>query len=139
MDYKKAFEKYKDYQQSLHEKNQNKIRVGLKVNILLPLIFLGMSFFAQGSKLIFLILWIVSLFGIAAYLVYVEFTDYNLQEQLKEFSGQSDLEPEVLIGEKVELAEAQVSQKMDEIDAKIDEGKQKVLEKIEKLKEEDDA
>ena len=139
MDYKKAFEKYKDYQQSLHEKNQNKIRVGLKVNILLPLIFLGMSFFAQGSKLIFLILWIVSLFGIAAYLVYVEFTDYNLQEQLKEFSGQSDLEPEALIGEKVELAEAQVSQKMDEIDAKIDEGKQRVLEKIEKLKEEDDA
>ena len=139
MDYKKAFEKYKDYQQSLHEKNQNKIRVGLKVNILLPLIFLGLSFFAQGSKLIFLILWIVSLFGIAAYLVYVEFTDYNLQEQLKEFSGQSDLEPEVLIGEKVERAEAQVSQKMDEIDAKIDEGKQRVLEKIEKLKEEDDA
>ena len=139
MDYKKAFEKYKDYQQQLHEKNQKKIQVGLKVNILLPLIFLGLSFFVQGSKLVFLILWIVSLFGIASYLVYVEFTDYNLQEQLKEFSGQTDLEPEVLIGEKVELAEAQVSQKMDKIDAIIDEEKQKVKERIEKLKEEDDA
>lgn len=139
MDYKKAFEKYKDYQQQLHEKNQKKIQVGLKVNILLPLIFLGLSFFVQGSKLVFLILWIVSLFGIASYLVYVEFTDYNLQEQLKEFSGQTDLEPEVLIGEKVELAEAQVSQKMDRIDAIIDEEKQKVKERIEKLKEEDDA
>ena len=139
MDYKKAFEKYKDYQQELHEKNQKKIQVGLKVNILLPLIFLGLSFFVQGSKLVFLILWIVSLFGIASYLVYVEFTDYNLQEQLKEFSGQTDMEPEILIGEKVELAEAQVSQKMDKIDAIIDEEKQKVKEKIEKLKEEDDA
>ena len=139
MDYKKAFEKYKDYQQQLHEKNQKKIQVGLKVNILLPLIFLGLSFFVQGSKLVFLILWIVSLFGIASYLVYVEFTDYNLQEQLKEFSGQTDLEPEVLIGEKVELAEAQVSQKMDRIDAIIDEEKQKVKERLEKLKEEDDA
>ena len=139
MDYKKAFEKYKDYQQQLHEKNQKKIQVGLKVNILLPLIFLGLSFFVQGSKLVFLILWIVSLFGIASYLVYVEFTDYNLQEQLKEFSGQTDLEPEVLIGEKVELAEAQVSQKMDKIDAIIDEEKQKVKERIGKLKEEDDA
>ena len=139
MDYKKAFEKYKDYQQQLHEKNQKKIQVGLKVNILLPLIFLGLSFFVQGSKLVFLILWIVSLFGIASYLVYVEFTDYNLQEQLKEFSGQTDLEPEVLIGEKVELAEAQVSQKMDKIDAIIDEEKQKVKERLEKLKEEDDA
>ena len=139
MDYKKAFEQYKDYQQELHEKNQKKIQVGLKVNILLPLIFLGLSFFVQGSKLVFLILWIVSLFGIASYLVYVEFTDYNLQEQLKEFSGQTDMEPEILIGEKVELAEAQVSQKMDKIDAIIDEEKQKVKEKIEKLKEEDDA
>ena len=139
MDYKKAFEKYKDYQQHLHEKNQKKIQVGLKVNILLPLIFLGLSFFVQGAKLVFLILWIVSLFGIASYLVYVEFTDYNLQEQLKEFSGQTDLEPEVLIGEKVELAEAQVSQKMDKIDAIIDEEKQKVKERLEKLKEEDDA
>ena len=139
MDCNKAIEKYKDYQQQLHEKNQKKIQVGLKVNILLPLIFLGLSFFVQGSKLVFLILWIVSLFGIASYLVYVEFTDYNLQEQLKEFSGQTDLEPEVLIGEKVELAEAQVSQKMDKIDAIIDEEKQKVKEKIEKLKEEDDA
>lgn len=139
MDYKRAFEKYKDYQQTLHEKNQNKIRVGLKVNILLPLIFLGLSFFVSGSKLVFLILWIVSLFGIASYLVYVEFTDYNLQEQLKEFSGQTDMENDVLIGEKVEIAEAQVSQKMDEIDAFIDEGKQKVKEKIEKLKEEEDA
>lgn len=139
MDYKKAFEKYKDYQQELHEKNQKKIQVGLKVNILLPLIFLGLSFFVSGSKLVFLILWIVSLFGIASYLVYVEFTDYNLQEQLKEFSGQTDLEPEILIGEKVEQAEASVSQKMDKIDAIIDEEKQKVKEKIEKLKEEDDA
>ena len=139
MDYKKAVEKYKDYQHGLHEKNQKKIQVGLKVNILLPLIFLGLSFFVQGAKLVFLILWIVSLFGIASYLVYVEFTDYNLQEQLKEFSGQTDLEPEVLIGEKVELAEAQVSQKMDKIDAIIDEEKQKVKERLEKLKEEDDA
>ncbi|MCR4674752.1 MAG: hypothetical protein K5675_07065 [Lachnospiraceae bacterium] len=139
MDYKKAFEKYKEYQKDLHEKNQNKIRVGLKVNILLPLIFLALSFFVSGSKLVFLILWIVSLFGIAAYLVYVEYSDYNLQEQLKDFSGETGLENEVLIGEKVEVAEAQVTHKMDEIDELIDEKKQQVKEKIEKLKEEDDA
>ncbi|MCR4674405.1 MAG: hypothetical protein K5675_05280 [Lachnospiraceae bacterium] len=139
MDYKKAFEKYREYQKDLHEKNQNKIRVGLKVNILLPLIFLALSFFVSGSKLVFLILWIVSLFGIAAYLVYVEYSDYNLQEQLKDFSGETGLENEVLIGEKVEVAEAQVTHKMDEIDELIDEKKQQVKEKIEKLKEEDDA
>ncbi|MCR5545588.1 MAG: hypothetical protein K6F30_03825 [Lachnospiraceae bacterium] len=139
MDYKKAFEKYTQYQQDLHEKNQNKIRVGLKVNILLPLVFLFMSFFVKDSKLIFLILWIVSLFGIAAYLVYIEYSDYKLQEQLMDFSGETEKQADSLIGAKVEIAEAEVNRKMDAIDARIDEGKQKVMEKIEKLKEDDNA
>ena len=161
MDYKKAFEKYVNYQQDLHEKNQHRIEVGLKINILLPLIFLFLSFWTEGSKLTFLILWIVSLFGIASYLIYVEYTDYELQKQLKDFSGEEFTENDVLIGERVEIAEATVAQTMDKIDEKIEEqkqlidekreerkqmvdekleeGKQKVKETIEKLKEDEDA
>ncbi len=150
MDYKKAFEKYVDYQQDLHVKNQKRIQTGLKVNILLPLVFLILCFLTQGSKLVFLLLWIGSLFGIAAYLMYVEFMDYKLQEQLKDYLENDSLETNVLIGKKVNRAEAIVSTTMDKLDEKLEEkkeenrqkleaGKQKVKEKIEQLKEEKDA
>ena len=72
-------------------------------NILLPLVFLIISFLTKSSKLVFLVLWIVSLFGIAFYLLYVEFTDFKLQEKMKEF-GIVDEEEEQkdLIGNEVQ-------------------------------------
>ena len=149
MDYKKAFEKYVDYQQDLHMKNQKRIRIGLKVNILLPLVFLLLCFLTQGSKLVFLLLWIGSLFGISAYLMYVEFTDYKLQEQLKDFFENDTLETDNLIGESVDRAEAIVTNKIDKIDEilgekkeekkqKIEDTKQKVIEKLSSRKEDDE-
>ncbi|MCR5098029.1 MAG: hypothetical protein K6B14_03685, partial [Lachnospiraceae bacterium] len=90
INYKKAYEKYRDYQQQEHEKNKKRIDVGIKVNIFLPLVFLIISFLTSGSKLIFLILWIASLFGIAGYLMYVEYMDHQMQENLMRFSGEDE-------------------------------------------------
>ena len=96
------YEKFMDLQQQVHQRNQKKIKVGLKVNILLPLVFLVISFISDRSKLVFLVLWIVSLFGIAFYLLYVEYMDFELQEQLKELGiMEKEAEAQVLIGEEV--------------------------------------
>ena len=133
MDYKNAYEKYVQMQMGVHEANQKRIRVGLKVNIFLPLVFLFLSFVTNGSKLVFLILWIVSLFGIAAYLIYVEYMDYKLQEQLADFNGEKDEIRPALIGANVEAAEEQISHRIDRIDDIIEEGRQKVAEKIESI------
>ncbi len=94
------YEKFIELQQEVHIKNQKKIRVGLKINILLPLIFLVISFVTERSKLVFLVLWIVSLFGIAFYLLYVEYMDFKIQEQLKEL-GILDNKGQSLIGDEV--------------------------------------
>lgn len=103
------YERFLELQQEAHEKNQKKIRVGLKINILLPLIFLAISFLSNRSKLVFLVLWIVSLFGISFYLLYVEYMDFKIQEQLKEVGIiEEEAETQVLIG-------AEVLQSMDEI------------------------
>ncbi|MCR4797303.1 MAG: hypothetical protein K5853_02530 [Lachnospiraceae bacterium] len=133
MDYKNAYEKYVQMQMGVHEANQKRIRVGLKVNIFLPLVFLFLSFVTNGSKLVFLILWIVSLFGIAAYLIYVEYMDYKLQEQLADFNGEKDEIRPALIGANVEAAEEQISHRIDRIDDIIEESRQKVAEKIESI------
>ncbi len=97
-----VYEKFMDLQQQVHQRNQKKIKVGLKVNILLPLVFLVISFITDRSKLVFLVLWIASLFGIAFYLLYVEYMDFELQEQLKELGiMEKEAEAQVLIGEEV--------------------------------------
>ncbi len=97
-----VYERFMDLQQQVHQRNQKKIKVGLKVNILLPLGFLVISFITDRSKLVFLVLWIVSLFGIAFYLLYVEYMDFELQEQLKELGiMEKEAEAQALIGEEV--------------------------------------
>ena len=97
------YDRFMSYQQELHEKNGKKIRVGLKVNIFLPLIFLILSFMTKSSKLVFLVLWIVSLFGISFYLLYIEFTDFKLQEKMKEFGVVDEEEEQMaLIGAEVQ-------------------------------------
>ena len=130
--YKDIYEKYIAYEEKSHEKNQKKIRVGLRVNILLPLVFLTISFMTNGSKLIFLILWIVSLFGIAAYLINVEYRDYRMQERLKLFAGEEnaeELEVGELIGSQVAVVEEKVTGKIDIVDNKIAGMKQKRAER----------
>lgn len=121
-----VYEKFMDLQQQIHLQNQKKIKVGLKVNILLPLIFLVISFITDRSKLVFLVLWIVSLFGIAFYLLYVEYMDFELQEQLKELGiMEKEAEAQALIGK-------EVIQSIDE----INNAKNEVVKDIKDLKKE---
>ncbi len=100
-EYKEIYTKFINYNQEVHMKNQKRIQVGLKVNILLPLVFLVLSFAIKEAKLVFLILWICTLFGIAFYLIYVEFSDYKMMSRLEEFgavTGES-IDNQSLIGE----------------------------------------
>ncbi len=95
------YDKFIELQQQIHISNQKRIREGLKVNIILPLVFLIISFISNRSKLVFLVLWIVSLFGISFYLLYVEYTDFKIQESLKEFGLIDKDESQALIGNEV--------------------------------------
>lgn len=97
--YRKAYNMVIEYEKEAHRKNQRRIAVGLKLIIIIPLIFLALLFFTGSSKVIFLILWIVSLFILAAYLITVEYMDYNLMERMAKLRGQDeDMENYDLIG-----------------------------------------
>jgi hypothetical protein len=58
---------------------------------------------------VFLVLWIVSLFGISFYLLYVVFTDFKLQEKMKEFGIVDEEEQMALIGEEVQKSIEELS------------------------------
>ena len=97
--YEKMYDILLDYEQNIHQKNQKKIRIGLKCVVLIPLIFLILLFWTESSKIIFLVLWIVSVFVIATYLIAVEYQDYKLQEKLNELNDRGNVPVEYLLGE----------------------------------------
>lgn len=96
--YERMYDILLDYEQKIHLKNQKRIRIGLKCLIIIPLIFLAMLFWTGSSKTIFLVLWIVSLFILASYLILIEYGDYKLQEKLNELDERGDAGVEALIG-----------------------------------------
>ena len=87
-DYEEIFQKVLDYEQTLHEKNRKRIKIGLKCIWIVPLFFLALLFLTGSNKVIFLILWIVSLFALSIYLIVVEYMDHNLQEKIMELKGE---------------------------------------------------
>lgn len=89
MDEKKYSQLYQALLQEVlqfHSGNQRRIRKGMLSLLLVPLAFLVLLFLSEGSRVIFLLLWIVSMFGIAAYLIAVEYIDYEMQNKVKKIT-----------------------------------------------------
>ena len=89
MDEKKYSQLYQALLQEdlqFHSGNQRRIRKGMLSLLLVPLVFLVLLFLSEGSRVIFLLLWIVSMFGIAAYLIAVEYIDYEMQNKVKQIT-----------------------------------------------------
>lgn len=72
-----------DFSEKLHAKNQKRIKNGIICIFVIPLIFLIVLFAADSSKVVYLLLWVISMFIIAAYLISVAYIDYTMQEKLE--------------------------------------------------------
>ena len=113
--YRKAYNMVIEYEKEAHRKNQRRIAVGLKLIIIIPLIFLTLLFFTGSSKEIFFLFWVVFLFLLAAYLITVEYMDYNLMERMAKLRGQDeDMENYDLIGN--DAIENRIRDVLDKID-----------------------
>lgn len=71
------------YYAAIHEKNRKRIKTGMICMFVIPVVFLIMLFTMQSSKIVYLVLWIASLFILCGYLIAVEYSDYSLQEKLE--------------------------------------------------------
>ncbi len=83
--YEKLYYTIMNYEEELHLKNQKRVKKGIVCLFVIPLVFLVLMFLTDSSKPIFLALWIISLYGIAIFLIGVEYADYKLQEKLAAF------------------------------------------------------
>ena len=91
------YEMVMDFEKKNHEKNQKRIRIGLRCLYIIPAIFLFLLMVMKSSKIIFLALWIISLFILAVYLIVVEYMDYNLQNHVNKLEGKKNGKVDSLI------------------------------------------
>ncbi len=117
--YEEMYGKLVAYEQNIHLQNQKRIKIGLKCIAIIPLIFLILLFWTDSNKVIFLILWIVSLFALAIYLILVEYVDYNLQEKLNELRDEEDGTVDVLMGKQLDEVEGNIKNAIQKLDEKF--------------------
>ena len=113
---REMYDKLVGYEKTIHEQNQKRIKIGLRCIYIIPLFFLVLLMSVpDSSKIIFLVLWIVSLFAIVVYLIGVEYVDYKLQEKMNEISGcdAQSVSPVVQIEDRVQEIAERVEQKFD--------------------------
>jgi len=113
---REMYDKLVGYEKTIHEQNQKRIKIGLRCIYIIPLFFLVLLMIVpDSSKIIFLVLWIVSLFAIAVYLIGVEYVDYKLQEKMNEIGGcdVQSVSPVVQIEDRVQEIAERVEQRFD--------------------------
>ena len=88
----KSVDMIKDYYNREHKRNKDRIKYGIIAMLVIPIIFLTLLFVVNSSKVIFLVMWIASLFIISGYLIAIEYKDYNMTENLKDIVGNEYVE-----------------------------------------------
>lgn len=85
--YKILYDEFMNYSNQMHKKNKRRIIVGLKCLCIIPILFLILMFTVTENRAAFLVIWILSVLLITSFLIYVEYVDYRLQNQLNKISG----------------------------------------------------
>lgn len=108
--YHQLYDRLLDEVKRLHELIKVGIRQGLKMLVIVPLLFMVVMFLTQGSKGIFLVLWIVSTFVIAAFLIALEYVDHGIQKRLEEITGMESELPDDSLMPEIELPEIDIEE-----------------------------
>lgn len=82
-DYQELYDRLLEEVSTLHRNNRRRIRVGMRMLLAVTLGLMLLMFLAGGNKVFTLMLWILSMFAVAAYLIAVEYADYELQKKLE--------------------------------------------------------
>lgn len=85
-DYQKLYDRLLEEVGALHRANQHRIRSGLRALLAVTVGLMLLMFLADGNKVFTLMLWILSMFAVAAYLIAVEYMDYKLQKKLRDIA-----------------------------------------------------
>ena len=83
-EYQELYDRLLEEVSTLHRNNRRRIRIGMRMLLAVTLGLMLLMFLAEGNKVFTLMLWILSMFAVAAYLIAVEYADYELQKKLEQ-------------------------------------------------------
>ncbi|MGN0428058.1 MAG: hypothetical protein ACI4F0_09680 [Agathobacter sp.] len=129
---KESLERIIEIWQAEHKKNQNRIKWGIRCVIIIPILFLILMFTMESSKYIYLTLWVASMFLISAYLIYVEYADYKIQETLIKLGMKEDSIDKLLPENVVDARLTELSEKIAETQQSMEKDKSKKKDKLKK-------
>lgn len=95
IDYHQMYSRLVDEVTSIYQANQKRIHKGLWGMIIVLVLYLTLLFVTQGSKVIILLLWIMTMFALAAYLITIEYLNDELKKKLEHITQiEQDFGPE---------------------------------------------
>lgn len=74
------------YAEQRHQANKRRIRNGLISLIVIPVILTIILLLTDSSRIVFLLIWIACMFVVAAFLLFVAYSDWDLQTAINELS-----------------------------------------------------
>ena len=89
------------YAHELHEKNKKRVKVSGIVLVLLPVVLGLIRWLTDSDRTVFLFIWVLCMFAVAAYLVSVEYLDHVLQKRIKGMSNSEEDYDSLLNGEEI--------------------------------------
>ena len=74
------------FAENMHTKNQHKKKICLRCMMIIPLVFMVLMFTMDIAKVVYLLLWVISLFIFCAYLIIIDYIDDKLARKLNDLN-----------------------------------------------------
>ncbi|MGX8773918.1 MAG: hypothetical protein ACSW8G_02545 [Bacillota bacterium] len=88
--YEQLYEELRSRAAALHQRNKDMIKYGSIGMIVLPVILFTVRWLTDSDKMVFLLIWILCLFALAAFLIGVEYLDSSIQKTLREMTDREE-------------------------------------------------
>ena len=86
------------YIEEAHQRNERSLKAGVWLLVLLPAILAVVRELTDASRIVFLIFWIIGMFGIATALIFTAYADHDLKKTLEELKELVPPEEEIELG-----------------------------------------
>ncbi len=86
------------YIEEAHHRNERSLKAGVWLLALLPAILAVVRELTDASRIVFLIFWIIGMFGIATALIFTAYADHDLKKTLEELKELVPPEEEIELG-----------------------------------------
>ena len=96
--YEELYNRLYERGETLHKNNKKRIRTGLIILALLPVILIVIRLLTDSDRVVFLIIWIFCTFVTAMYLIGIEFIDDQLEKTLEDVTEREAEFDELFIG-----------------------------------------